>query len=84
MTTSGTKTTKLKKHFDLRKFFCEKNPTIDDKYSGTTAGTAPAENAFFTLWQTGINTSEDPGGIFVDVLVVYNVKFFEPKNQLGS
>ena len=84
VTPSGTKTTTLKKHFDLRKFFCVKGVDIPSKYSGTTGGTLPEENAFWTLWQSGISTSEDAAGIFVDVMIEYNVKFFEPRNMSGS
>lgn len=79
----GTRSTVLKKHFDLRKFFCDKNKTPNDKYSSSVV-TMPAEQAFFILWQSGIDTVEDASGIYVDVMIEYNVKFTEPKTLAGS
>ena len=71
--------TRMSKTFSTRKFFCNKNPSLSDKYMANVTST-PTEQAYFIVWLAGISDAADATGAFVDIQIDYLVRFTEPKN----
>lgn len=78
----GNQTVYLKKNIDVRKFLTRGNLMSDPECKGTVA-TNPTEQAYFHVWVAPIDTS-DAGVEYVDVRLIFNVSFVEPKQPAQS
>lgn len=72
----------VKKHFSAKKFFGVKNIGDGSSYSAITS-TNPAQDAYYTVWHAA-TAGNDPGQIYVQVMIDYITLFKEPKNLDGS
>lgn len=63
--------------FGSKSFFDYKNP-IDESDLHFTNATNPTQQAYYHVWFGAPNAGYNPGAIIVQVLVEYNITFFEP------
>lgn len=79
---NGNQVVTLKKSIDIKKFLTRGNLLSDPDCKGTVAAN-PVEQAYFHVWVAPIDTS-DAGAETVDVRIVFNVTFLEPKQPPQS
>lgn len=69
--------------FGARSFFDYKDP-IDESDLHFTTSVNPTQQAYYHVWFGAPNAGYNPGAVIVQVLIEYNVTFFEPKALSSS
>lgn len=76
--TSGSNTKTVVKKFSAKKFFSCKDVQDRTDIAGGVS-TDPEEGAFYHIWAAPSNNANDPGVLYVNVLIEYIVLFKEPR-----
>ncbi len=69
--------TRLQMTYSPRGFLSRSNPTADSQLKGSIAAN-PLEGAFYHVYTGHMNPGSNPGDVAIDVMITYDVLFFEP------